>query len=835
MRRIRAPLASEPADSGSGAPDQPGAQRARFAPPNGLISAPPPVAARQALAPLPSVSGAAHANNDTDQQYFTVLYTKRSNKKRANKSFADGVLEVASDCLCTLLDKDGKVIAKSRVKDTRNMPSGAEVALASWEVEVDSPLDAQAFRSGACFMRKTSPACSAVVVSAAQKSTGFRKPAVLKGPATLANKAALAMPHKAAPLHDSEAVDALVLNAAGGGNLVSVVVDPYICRHLRAHQREGVAFMYSRVHGQVSEGQNGAILADAMGLGKTLQVIALLWTLLRQGPAGRPAIRRAIVATPSSLTGNWAAEVRKWLGDQRLRAMVLLPGPGAAQQVTDFKHGTVWKLLIVSYETLRKFATHLAGTCDLLVCDEGHRLKSAGGNKTIEALVALRATRRILLTGTPLQNNLEEFYAMVSFACPDLLGSLPAFRRVFAEPISRARDRGASAEERALGSQRSAELARRVEAVVLRRTADVNARFLPPLTKFVVFCRPSPLQVQLYEALLRSKAVSALLTGGSGSVAGGNILGVITALRKLCNHPDLLLPAGDVTHGDDEPLGELAAVSLPLFPPGYARGCPEHSGKLAVLEALLGGILDVEHQRCAVVSSSTAALDIVGGLCAARGWGTVRIDGATPAASRQEIVDAFNLYSRGQVCLLSAQAGGAGLNLIGANRLILLDSNWNPAIDAQAMARVWRDGQKLPCTIYRLLLTGTLDEKVYQRQLMKGELADAMEGGGGGAGKAAAFTREELRRLFRLDKATACETAALLHPAAAPGEWEDVAASADDGPLREAIKASSVTFVHRAVDKPDELADAAGAGEPHCAAAQDEPGTAKRWRDWESR
>lgn len=119
--------------------------------------------------------------------------------------------------------------------------------------------------------------------------------------------------------------------------------------------------------------------------------------------------RKCIVVTPCSLTNNWAAEIRKWLGDERLRAMVLQP-TDSQQQVTDFKHGAVYKVLIASYEVLRRHATALAGACDLLVCDEGHRLKAAGGSKTLAALLALGCRRRVLLTGTPLQNNLEEFY-----------------------------------------------------------------------------------------------------------------------------------------------------------------------------------------------------------------------------------------------------------------------------------------------------------------------------------------------------------------------------------------------------------------------------------------
>jgi DNA repair and recombination protein RAD54B len=161
---------------------------------------------------------------------------------------------------------------------------------------------------------------------------------------------------------------------SNGRAVVPVVVDPFLARHMRPHQKEGVRWMFQGVMGLRSPGRCGAILADEMGLGKTLQTLALIWTLSRQGPGGAPVAKRSVVVCPASLVNNWAAEVRKWLGAERMRAMVLSPqGAAAAQQVADFKLGSVWAVLLASYESMRRFGPDLAGYCDLLVCDEGHR------------------------------------------------------------------------------------------------------------------------------------------------------------------------------------------------------------------------------------------------------------------------------------------------------------------------------------------------------------------------------------------------------------------------------------------------------------------------------
>ena len=541
-----------------------------------------------------------------------------------------------------------------------------------------------------------------------------------------------------------------------------------------------------------------------MGLGKTLTTIALLWTLLKQGPNGRPAISKALVVAPSSLTRNWAQEARKWLGDERLRTAVIDSGAAGAQQVLEFRAGAVARVAILSYESLRRHAPALAGCAGVLVADEGHRLKAAAGNKTISALLSLNCPRRVLLTGTPVQNNLSEFFAMCDVVNPDVLGSLAVFNSVFGGPIAKSRERDASPEDAALGAARSEELARRVASFVLRRGAEVNAAHLPPLRLFVVFCRPSPAQLRALSGILGSTSVRRLL-GATGADFGDQTLTVLTSLRKVCNHPCLGPEGSGDGVEDGEGGGEEGGGG-----PGAPTAAPaiSDSGKLAALAVMLETIVSTLGERCVVVSQSTAMLDLIASaICAPAGYSTVRIDGSTDVSKRQDLVNAFNSFGVGQIFLLSTTAGGAGLNLTGANRLVLVDSHWNPAMDAQAMARVWRDGQKKPCVVYRLVTTGSLEEKIYQRQRAKGDIASVTVGGGGeggasggdagaavaaAAGRPGQFSKEELRQLFTLRTDTACDTADVL----GAEKFGDVAGSCGDAPLAAAVAAGHVTFAH---------------------------------------
>lgn len=566
--------------------------------------------------------------------------------------------------------------------------------------------------------------------------------------------------------------------------LVDVVVSPHLALMLRPHQAEGVKFLYERVTGIVDvNNNNGAILADEMGLGKTLQTITLIDLLLRQSPYVNPSasrstyIEKALIVCPLSLVKNWKREFRKWLGPSQL-GVVAVDGNKGKELAQRFVTSKRDQVLIIGYEKLRTCIEILATAqppIGLIVCDEGHRLKSKDA-KTTKMFDRLSTPRRVILTGTPIQNDLSELYAMINFVCPGLLSGYSAFKAMFEDPILKSRLQHCTQQVRELGLSRSRTLTEVTSLVVLRRTADILDGFLLPKSECVVFCKPTALQLSLYRHVLRSSQVRALTTGN----AGGSALPMITILRQLCDSPELLLKELTSSSGRESMARSLLSEAIGQFPAKADRvaGDETLSGKLLTLSRMLRKIRRETSDKVVVVSTFTSTLDVLEAFCKRQHYACVRLDGSTKQDARMDIVNEFNRVpaSTSFVFLLSTKAGGVGLNLIGANRLFLMEPEWNPALDQQAMARIHRDGQKKHCYIYRMMLPGTMDEKIFQRQISKLGLSDTLMvsrgggagegGGGGGSGKANgggagtgggdSFSQDELKDIFTLHEDTAC-------------------------------------------------------------------------------
>ena len=530
-------------------------------------------------------------------------------------------------------------------------------------------------------------------------------------------------------------------------DLTPIEVPHLVCKWLRPHQREGVKFMAECVLGlrnlggapspppapkfATSGGEEGAegapsapppppactqhagagaILADDMGLGKTLQSVGLIYTLLTQGfLRGSPVARKVIIVTPTSLVANWRNEIDKWLGKGVLN-VVALSEVGKDNIECGMDTYTAWNskshVLIVSYDTFRRYVDRLKkpGLCDLLICDEAHRLKN-NKTSTYTALDALPCKRRVLLSGTPMQNDLSEFFSMINFTNRGIIGDRKAFRKYYELPILMGREPECLEEEAATGAERSAELSAIVNQFVLRRTNVLLKKHLPPKVIQIVCVRPSALQVALYQHFLASKSVRSLTTGddeGSSSRSGGGLqpLPLITSLKKLVNHPKLIYDSATacakvgaggkgVCMRDEEGNIEKvppALVSMfksmkPIFEKhdggGFLRNpsAAIYSGKMFVLERLLMQIRASSTDRMVIVSNFTSALDVIATMCTLRKWDYLRLDGTTSIKKRQQLVDQLSDHrgNRVFVFLLSSRAGGCGLNLIGANRLILFD------------------------------------------------------------------------------------------------------------------------------------------------------------------
>ncbi|RCH97478.1 DNA-dependent ATPase protein rad54 [Rhizopus stolonifer] len=533
--------------------------------------------------------------------------------------------------------------------------------------------------------------------------------------------------------------------------LVHVVVDPTLTRVLRPHQVEGVKFLYECTTGQVHPSAFGCIMADEMGLGKTLQCITLVWTLLQQsGELGKPTIHKAIITCPSSLVRNWANEFVKWLGESRVQPLVMdKANASSKEKISEIKRWGAKQgkmpnpILIISYESLRAYSKYLnKSPIGLLLCDEGHRLKNSE-SKLFQELNSLPVNRRVILSGTPIQNDLSEYYSLLDFANPGLLGTPNEFRRNYENPILRGRDADASEKEREISDEKVAEFWKIVSKFTIRRTNDILTKYLPVKYEHVVFCKLSPLQEALYNVFLTSPSIKTLLRG-----EGSQPLKAITLLKKLCNHPKLLnLP---------EDLDGCESI-LPSDYNAQNKLDASYSGKFVVLARMLAKIKKETKDKIVLISNYTQTLDLFESFCKQQQYGFVRLDGSMTTPKRQKLVDRFNDPEGDEfVFLLSSKAGGCGLNLIGANRLVLFDPDWNPAADQQALARVWRDGQKKDCYIYRFIASGTIEEKIFQRQSHKQSLSNCVVDEATDMERH--FSVADMRQLFALHTKSESET-----------------------------------------------------------------------------
>ncbi|XP_076780292.1 DNA repair and recombination protein RAD54B isoform X4 [Arvicanthis niloticus] len=757
------------------------------------------VGSRARVDPLPPVHSASEEILESKAQeeeasslykYFSVVWCKASKKK--HKTWEGDAILIVKGRSFTLKDLEGKDIGRGigyRFKELENVEEGQTLVIGGKEIEILGTVSSEDFSSGKCFQHGSG---SSAVPSAQAARKYFSNPFKSVCPSTQAKGNRGNDWQNCKPRHDPNTPNALVMPQPDKSHqrvfnrnsfpIVDVVIDPHLVRHLRPHQKDGIIFLYECVMGMRTIGKCGAILADEMGLGKTLQCISLIWTLQCQGPyGGKPVIKKTLIVTPGSLVKNWRKEFQKWLGSERIKIFTV----DQDHKVEEFINSTFHSVLIISYEMLLRSLDQIKTiTFGLLICDEGHRLKNSS-IKTTAALSSLSCEKRVILTGTPVQNDLQEFFALVDFVNPGILGSLSSYRKIYEEPIIVSREPSSSEEERELGERRAAELTRLTGRFILRRTQEVINKYLPPKVENVVFCRPGALQIELYRKLLSSQSVRFCL---QGLLENSAHLICIGALKKLCNHPCLLFSSvkGKEFSSSCEENEErnLCQGLLTVFPAGYnpLQFSENESGKLQVLGKLLAVIRELRPtEKVILVSNYRQTLNILEEVCKRHGYACARLDGQTPVSQRQQIVDSFNsTYSTDFVFLLSSKAGGVGLNLIGGSHLILYDIDWNPATDIQAMSRVWRDGQKHPVHIYRLLTTGTIEEKIYQRQISKqglsGAVVDLTR-----SSEHIQFSVEELKNLFTLHENSQCVTHDLLDCECTGGE--DHTDDALEGPV----------------------------------------------------
>ncbi|KAF3309131.1 hypothetical protein TWF173_011433 [Orbilia oligospora] len=509
-----------------------------------------------------------------------------------------------------------------------------------------------------------------------------------------------------------------------------------IAQSLFDYQKTAVNWLWN-LH---AKQHTGGILGDEMGLGKTIQTIAFIAGLHYSQLLTKPVL----IVAPATVLKQWCNEFHKWWPCLRVSilhssgsGMLSIAADKKAEETIDDDEGLLEVLesatsskaqkaakkivdkvkakghiLISTYTGLSTYHKLLLDTdWECVVLDEGHKIRNPEAKITIAAK-QLRSTTRFILSGTPIQNNLRELWSLFDFVYPGKLGIYQVFNENIAIPIKLGGYAGANSTQIHTAFKCAVVLRELINPYMLRRLkADVAV--LPPKQDQVLFCNLVVEQKEAYENYIKSPEAFDILSGKRDVLAG------IDVLRKICNHPDLC---------------NREKLSIDH---DYDYGNPVRSGKMQIVKGLLKA-WEKDNLKCLIFSQGTQMLDILEKFVKKK-YRYLRLDGTTDIKLRQSMVDQYNNDPTLQVFLLTTKVGGYGLNLTGATRIIIFDPDWNPSNDMQARERSWRLGQKHEVRIYRLLSRGTIEEKIYQRQLYKQFLTKKI------------LEDPEQRRAFRMD------------------------------------------------------------------------------------
>ncbi|XP_062375805.1 LOW QUALITY PROTEIN: DNA excision repair protein ERCC-6 [Sardina pilchardus] len=479
----------------------------------------------------------------------------------------------------------------------------------------------------------------------------------------------------------------------------------FLWKKLFKYQQTGVRWLWE-LHCQ----QAGGILGDEMGLGKTIQVIAFLaglsYSKIRTRGSGYryAGLGPTVIVCPATVMHQWVKEFHTWWPPFRVAVLhetgsftskkeKLIPEIVASHGVLITSYSNVR----IMQETLQRHDWHY------VVLDEGHKIRNPNAHVTT-ACKQFRTPHRIILSGSPMQNNLKELWSLFDFVFPGKLGTLPTFMEQFSVPITMGGYSNASPVQVQTAYKCACVLRDSINPYLLRRMkADVKANLsLPDKNEQVLFCRLTEDQRDVYQGFLDSKEVYQILNGEMQVFSG------LIALRKICNHPDLFSGGPRLLRG----------VSEEELSPEERFGYWRRSGKLVVVESLLR-IWSKQGHRVLLFTQSRQMLHILEVFVREKNYTFLKMDGTTTVASRQPLIAKFNEDKSIFVFLLTTRVGGLGVNLTGANRVIIYDPDWNPSTDMQARERAWRIGQTQQVTVYRLLTAGTIEEKIYHRQIFK--------------------------------------------------------------------------------------------------------------------
>ncbi|XP_018321454.1 transcriptional regulator ATRX isoform X2 [Agrilus planipennis] len=557
--------------------------------------------------------------------------------------------------------------------------------------------------------------------------------------------------------------EGLILDVDSETQKPLIVVNHNLSKRLKNHQSEGVKFMWSSCYESVEQIKqdnkgSGCILAHCMGLGKTFQVITLIHTLFKYQKETRT--KCVLVVCPLSTVLNWENEFKIAfnIASNSKRPIVYILGD---QQNSTFSKASRIKrwhdqggILVMGYEayssalkTIRysqnthdKINAALVDPGpDLVILDEGHLLKNGKTSRTI-TLMQIKTKRRIILTGTPMQNNLKEYYHMVNFVKPNLLGSWLEYSNQFVNPIVNGQYDDSTEEDVRKMKYRSHVLNKKLKRTIQRFEVSELETYLPPKLDYVLFVQLHPVQVQLYQAFLENLNVDV--------IQAGRLFAHYHYLQNVWSHPYLLVLQDKMKNmTKDKNIKEIDTIDLdpeitmveqkPIATNWWSRIIPkdvgtniEYGSKFYIMLSIIEEAISCG-DKIVVFSNSLNELDGIEhflklvGTPSCKVWRNkidyYRMDGTIKPDSRMSLCMSFNNPKNTQtkVFLVSHKVGGLGLNLVAANRVILMDVNWNPSYESQSIFRTYRFGQKKTCYVYRLVSMGTMEEVVYERSVTK--------------------------------------------------------------------------------------------------------------------
>ncbi|KAL7414184.1 P-loop containing nucleoside triphosphate hydrolase protein [Mrakia frigida] len=553
-----------------------------------------------------------------------------------------------------------------------------------------------------------------------------------------------------------------------------IVVPQSINVHLRDYQRDGVSFLFDKW----KQGRGG-ILGDDMGLGKTIQAIGFLTAIMKLDGTKRDKDRRSrwsdrmrdegrmeeglgrnnakpsekwptcLIIAPASVCANWKRELETWTWAS---VGMYTSDEDKASILYQFKRG-LFDIMIVGYEACRIGISDLWDLdFSVIIADEVHRAKNPS------ALIS-RAIRqfdckvRLGLTGTAIQNRDDEFWCILDWCCPDALGNLLEWSDYITKPLRRAQSHDASPAEVFEGRIRAKQLVKFIlPRFFLRRTKQLIAHQLPKKTDFVVICPQTAEQTRVINMLRSTENVQLLIKKDDPCDCGGPygrgyccyicnedgvswrnlILKYCTIFRKVANHLALLLPSDEDAPEQRALAKTMAAACFPTWNPQHLKlsvavldSAPELCGKWTMLKMLVDKWrMEDENHKILIFSMSTQLLKLIKVFLEHEAINFQSLTGADSMGSRMGIIDKFQTDPACFILLVSTLAGGVGLNLTAANKVVIFDPSWNPANDLQAMDRAFRIGQKRDVEVYRLILGGSIEEIIHERQLYKRAMAN---------------------------------------------------------------------------------------------------------------